>query len=323
MRKIRLILVLALATFALTATMSAATYKLESGKTVTGELIENGSDEGSALINAGEGSYERVPWGQFSQDDLKAFLEKFKGNKKLLEAVEPFIEVTAEERAARTEVPIDPPSGIVKDMQDERASPRSGVIASLFKSPVGWFLALLVLGANIYAGFEIAVFRARPKGLVAGLAAIPGVGFITNIVFLCLPTNLPGQSEEELAAAEAERLAPTATLEIPGAAAAEVAQELAAAEAAAAAPKPEVYSRGKFTFNKRFFETKFAGFFGMTRNDENKPKVFIIKSAKGEFVVQRITRLTPSDLYIQAEGVVGETSMHFSEITEVILKPHA
>jgi hypothetical protein len=61
----------------------------------------------------------------------------------------------------------------------------------------------------------------------------------------------------------------------------------------------------------------------MTRNDVNKPKVFIIKSTKGEFVVERITRLTPSDLFIQAEGVIGETSMHFSEITEVILKPHA
>jgi len=320
---IRLLIVLALVAITFTASLSAATYKLENGKTVTGELIENGSDEASALINVGDGNYERVPWGQFNQDDLKNFMEKFKSNKKLLGAVEPFIEVTAEERAARTEVRIDPLPEIVVEMQKERQEPKSGIIASFFKSPVGWLLALLVFGANIYAGFEIAVFRARPKGLVAGLAGIPGVGFITNIVFLCMPTYLPGQTEEELAAAEAERMEPTPTIEIPGAEAAQVAEEVAAAVAAAAAPKPEVYSRGKFTFNKRFFETKFAGFFGMTRNDENKPKVFIVKSTKGEFVVERITRLTPSDLYIQAEGVIGETSMHFSEITEVILKPHA
>ncbi len=322
-RKIRLILLLAWVASALTASVSAATYKLESGKTVIGEMIENGSDEASALINSGDGNYERVPWGQFGQDDLKAFMEKFKANKKLLEAIEPFIEVTLEERAARTEVRIDPPSEIVQAMQKERELPKSGVIASLFKSPVGWFLVVLIFAANVYAGFEIAVYRARSKGLVAGLAAIPGVGFITNIVFLCMPTYLPGQSDEELAAAEAQRLEPTSTFEIPGSAAEQVAQEVAASEVASAAPKAEIYSRGKFTFNKRFFETKFAGFFGMTRNDVNKAKVFIIKSTKGEFVVERITRLTPSDLFIQAEGVAGETSMHFSEITEVILKPHA
>ena len=61
----------------------------------------------------------------------------------------------------------------------------------------------------------------------------------------------------------------------------------------------------------------------MTRNDENKPKVLIVKSTKGEFVVDRITRITPGDLFIMPVGGTGEVTLHFSEITEVILKPHA
>jgi hypothetical protein len=320
---IRSILVLALVAWISAGHALAATFKLTDGRTVTGELVETGSDDSSALINAGEGRYERVPWGQFSQDDLKVFVEKYKANKKIYEAVEPFIEVTAEERAARTEVKIEPAPEVVQELQKGRLEPKGSTIASLLKSPVGLFLVVIIFAANIYAGFEIAVFRARPKALVAGLAAIPGLGFLSNIIFLSMPTQMEGQSEEDLAAAQAERLAPTPTIEIPGAAEAAAAQQQEAVQAAAEGPKAEVFSRGKFTFNKRFFETKFAGFFGMTRNDENKPKVLIVKCTKGDFVVERITRVTPGDLYIQAVGVIGETSMHFGEITEVILKPHA
>jgi hypothetical protein len=320
---IRSILVLALVVWISTGAALAAAYKLTDGRTVTGDIVETGSDDATALINAGEGRYERVPWGQFSQDDLKIFVEKYKANKKIYEAVEPFIEVTAEDRAARTEVKIEPAPEIVQRMQNERLEARGSTIASLFKSSVGWFLVVLIIAANVYAGVEIAIFRARPKVLVAALAAIPGLGFLSNIIFLSMPTYIEGQSEEDLAAAQAERLAPTPTIEIPGAAEAAAQQHAAVAQAEAQGARPEVFSRGKFTFNKRFFETKFSGFFGMVRNDENKAKVLIVKSTKGEFVVERITRITPGDLYIQATGVIGETVLHFGEITEVILKPHA
>jgi hypothetical protein len=301
----------------------AATYKLTNGQTVTGDLVEAGSDEGSALINVGDGKYERVPWGQFDQDALKSLLDRYGKNKKIADNVEPFIEVTQEERAAKTEVRIAPKSEMVIQLEEGRNEPKASIIGSLFKSSVGLFLVVLIYGANIYAGFEIGIFRARPKALVAGLAAVPVLGFLSNIVFLSMPTRIEGMSEEEIAAAEAARLEPTPTIAIPGQAEAVAEQQAAAAQAVAEGPKLEVYARGKFTFNKRFFETKFAGFFGMTRSDENKPKVLIIKSTKGEFVVERITRITPSDLFVQAAGRVGETSMHFSEIIEVVLKPHA
>jgi hypothetical protein len=302
---------------------AAATYKLTDGRTVVGELVEAGSDDASALINAGDGRYERVPWGQFSQEDLKTFLDKYKGNKKIVEAVDPFIEITQEEKAARTEVTINPIPPAVEQLQKGRLEPGGSVIASLFKSGLGIFLVLLIYGANIYAGVEIAVFRARPKGLVAGLAAIPVLGFLSNIIFLSMPTYVSSKVEDEMAAIEQARHEPTPTIAIPGQAEAAAAQEAVAAQSVAEGPKPEVYARGKFTFNKRFFETKFPNFFGMIRRDEDKSKVLLIKTGKREYSVQRITRITPSDVHITAaDGGAAEITIHFSEIQEVVLKPH-
>jgi hypothetical protein len=38
-------------------------------------------------------------------------------------------------------------------------------------------------------------------------------------------------------------------------------------------PQTEVFQRGQFTFNRRFFETKFSGFFGMMRREADKDMV--------------------------------------------------
>lgn len=323
MRKLLITLVLSALCCLLPTLAGAATFKLTDGRTITGDIVETGSNDSVALIKTGTEStdYERVPWGQFSQEDLKGFLEKYAGNKKITEAVEPFIEVSAEERAKKTEVTVKPLDPVVEQMQKGRAEPKSGVIGSLFKSGLGIFLVLLIYGANIYAGYEIAIFRAQPVALVAGLAAIPILGFISNIVFLSMPTRVEKKTEDDLAyeAAHAE----TPTIAIPGQ---EEARQEAAAQAvhaATAAPKPEVFARGQFTFNKRFFETKFASYFGVSRREEDKHKTLIFKTSKGEFIAERITRITASDIYIQAArggGASVEMALQFPEIQEVVLK---
>lgn len=316
-------LVLALALWLAPAGL-AATYKLNDGKTVSGDLIESGSNDASALINTGEGQYERVSWGQFSQDDLKTFLTKFAGNKKIVEAVEPFIEVSQEERAKKTEVTIKEPTELVQNMQKARTEPKPSVIGSLFKSGLGWFLVLIVFGANIYAGYEIAIFRAQPTALVAGLAAIPFLGVISNIVFLSLPTRVEKKTAEDLAYEE-QLAAEPQTFAVPGAA--EAAAEAAAkaeakARQEAAGPPPEVFNRGQFTFNKRFFETKFASFFGIARTEADKSRTLLFKTNKGEFIANRISRITTSDIHIQVErnGATMEVQLQFVEIQEITLR---
>jgi hypothetical protein len=314
-RKTHFILLLSL--FCLLSTVAgAATFKLNDGRAVTGEIIESGSNDATALLNV-EGKYEKVPWGQFSQEDLKAFLERYARNKKIVDAIEPFIETTQEERAQITDVPIKP-------VQRLDQPPRGSVIGSLFQSGLGLFLVLVVWAANVYAGYEISTCRAQPIALVAGLAAIPFLGIVSNIVFLALPTRVATRSEEDLAYETDEATA--AVIALPG-------QEMQpgnshaatanGAEAAAAAPRAEVFTRGQFTFNKRFFETKFPGYFGIVRREEDRLKRLIFKTSKGEFVAQRISRITPSDIHLQVErggGASVEMAFQYPEILEVTLK---
>jgi hypothetical protein len=312
-RKSHISVLLVLACVLLWNVAGASTFRLGDGRTVTGDLVETGSNDATALISVGEGKYERVPWGQFSQEDLKDFLQKYSGNKKIVEAVTPFIEVSQEERAKKTEVTIKPVERLSQP-------PKGSVIGSLFKSGVGLVLVLLIYGANIFAGYEIGIFRAQSIPLVAGLAAIPILGVVSNIVFLCLPTRIQVNPAEEAAAAAQD--APTPTIAIPGQQEAIAEQAAVAAAEVAAGPKPEVYNRRQFTFNKRFIESKFPNFFGMIRREEDRTKVLTFKTSKGEFVVHRISRITPTEVHIEVErgGAHVEVACQFPEIQEIILK---
>ena len=87
-------------------------------------------------------------------------------------------------------------------------------------------------------------------------------------------------------------------------------------------PQTQVFQRGAFTFNRRFFETKFPGFFGVIRRDAEKDMVLLVKAARGTHVGQRITRIAANDLHPQVQkGAVSEEVMiPFSEIQEIQLK---
>ena len=72
------------------------------------------NDQG-VQVKTGEGEYQRVPWASFAQEDLK----KLAQTPRLEQYVEPFIEITAEEKLQRTQVPIKPPPRL------ERPPPQS------------------------------------------------------------------------------------------------------------------------------------------------------------------------------------------------------
>ena len=75
-------------------------------------------------------------------------------------------------------------------------------------------------------------------------------------------------------------------------------------------------------FNRRFFETKFSGFFGMVRRDAEKDMIIVIKSARGEYAAERISRITANDLHAQVRKgqATEEVTIPFTEIQEVRLK---
>jgi hypothetical protein len=213
----------------------------------------------------------------------------------------------------------------------DRPPPRS-LFGAMFSSSLGFLLCFLIYAANIYAAYEVSVFRAQPRALVCGLAAIPFLGFFATAVFLALPTRMdrsaaPEVAPEVVAAAAQVYSVPGTPSATPDAAAAGPASGLRLSSAAAghstkSLPTTQVFPRGAFTFNRRFFETKFPGFFGVIRRDADKDMVLVVKSVRGEYIGQRITRIAANDVHIHVQkGPVGEEiPISFSEIQEVRLK---
>ncbi len=281
-------------------------FELTDGQTITGEIVS--WNEAGLLLNLGGGKYERFAWTRFSQATLKALSEK----PKLAPLVEPFIEIPVEARLRKTEVQIKPVERL-----DRPA--RGSLLGALFHSSVGLLGLLLIYLANLYAAYEISIIRAYPAAMVCGLAAVAPV--IAPAVFLCLPTRIvsaqewkPGQAPVHAAETTAEGAEPSQAVEA-GAAAVE-------APPAPKLPPTQVFPRGQYTFNRRFFETKFPGFFGLIRRDADKDMVLLIKSARGEFVAHRISRITGNELYLEVRkgAASSEVSVPFVEIREVQLK---
>lgn len=292
--------------------LRAETFKLNNGQTITGEALTASANDAGIQIKVDEGKYERVPWANFSQEDLKQFAQ----TKKLEPLVEPFIEVSQEQKLKKTEVNIKEPTRLERP-------PAKSLFGALFSSGLGLLIVVLLYAANLYAAYEVALFRAHPVPLVCGVAAVlPVVG---PIIFLSMRTKIqPTQASWETAEAapQAEAINPmqdTAAAEHPSA------LKLSHTEAehgAPAVPASTTFQRGQFTFNRRFFETKFPGFFAVVRRDAEKDMVLVIKAARGQFVGQRITRIAANDLHLQVtKGHASEEVMiPFVEIQEIRLQ---
>jgi hypothetical protein len=289
------------------------TYKLIDGATLEGELVA--PNDKSVVVRLLDGSYsERVNWERFSQDDLKKLLK----NPKCAKYVEPLViedepSEAEKKRAAKPALVIKP----VENRLERPAHP--ALLGGFFTSSVGWLVLLALYAANLWAAFEVAVFRAQPVGLVCGLAAVAPI--VGQIVFLSMPTRLDKAGVLERAEGAA------------GEGAAEPQQKYGAhLKIAYATPEtdvtvpgnapPAIFKRGEFMFNRRFFESRFSNFFGMIRRDKDKAAVLVIKSSRGEFLAARITRIAASDMHIEIRKGSGteEVAIPFVEIQEVQLK---
>jgi hypothetical protein len=155
---------------------------------------------------------------------------------------------------------------------------------------------------------------------VMGVAAV--LPIIGPLIFLSLPTQTETVSESELAQAEAD----PATFAVPGQPG--VTEEVSVADGspgtpAAGKPSGQVFQRGQFTFNRRFFETKFSGYFGVVRHGAEKDQTLLVKTGGGQFVVERITRISSSDVHLEIvqNGAHQEIMLPFAQIQEIQLRP--
>ena len=283
----------------------ADSFSLVDGSSVAGDIVT--FDDFGVKFRTPDGNYtDRVPWAKFSQDSLK----QLANNPKIQPLVEPFIEPPGSARPQKPEVKIHEVTRLARP-------PAQSFFGALLSSSVGLFAIFLVYAANIYSGFEIAVFRARPKALVMGVAAVlPIVG---PIIFLSLPTQIVPVSAEELAQAAAD----PATFAMPGQPVGEGGEPVAGEAADPGKPAVQVFQRGQFTFNRRFFETKFSGYFGVVRHGADKNQTLLVKTGGGQFVVERITRISANDVHLEVVqgGVLQEVMLPFAQIQEIQLQP--
>lgn len=302
----------------------AEAFKLANGQTMNGDVLPTTANDQGVQIKVGEGEYQRVPWASFSQDDLRNFAK----NQRMEPFVEPFIEVTQQERIKKTEVNIKQPPKLDRP-------PRQSLLGAMGSSKLGIFVLLLLYAATVYAGYEVAIFRAQPPALVCGLSAIPLLGVLSPIVFLSLPTRV-GKTAAEMREEEAAAQSAAEPIAQAAAAAAEVnpmqgqvehpaGLKLAHTEDGpdkARVPETVTYQRGQFTFNRRFIETKFPGFFGVVRREADRDLILSIKTSRGEFAGQRISRIAANDLHleIQRGAATEEVLIPFQEIQQIRLK---
>ena len=292
--------------------VGADTFPLTDGTSVTGDVISY-NDNGVVFRVEVDKYSDRVPWTKFSQDALKQLSK----NPKIKLLADPFVETPPVERTKKTEVKVHEVSRL-------ELPPKQSLFGALFSSSVGLVVLLLIYAANIFAGYEIAVVRSRPIALVMGVAVV--LPILGPIVFLAMPVRV----ESPKTAAPQPEAAPH-TFAVPSAA-----QPVAAGihivegswqkESPAAEPgAPQIFQRGQFTFNRRFFETKFSGFFAMIRRESEKNLMLTVKTGRALFVVERITRIATNEMHVEvAQGAAKqEVMVPFAEIVEVQLKPKA
>lgn len=291
--------------------LRADNFELNDGRTITGEILASSANEVGLQIKIGEGKYEKLTWSDFSQATLKLLAQ----NPKFLTHVEPFIEIALDERVKKTEVPIK------KDYPRLDLVPKGSLLGGLFGSSVGIFVLLLIYGANIYAGYEIAVVRAYSPPVVCGIAAV--APFVGPIIFLCLPTKMD-RAAEAVPHAPAQELATSSFAGDSRAVKHPTGMHFADETAAPAATLPEtqVFQRGQFTFNRRFIETKFGTFFGVVRRDADRDLQLLVKGSHGELNVHRISRISANDMHVEFHKgtTVSEVTVTFGEIQEIKLK---
>jgi hypothetical protein len=306
------------------AVATAGTFPLTDGTKIVG-TIDSIADKG-VVFNLESGDYSpRIEWGKFTPEALNELQAEAKTpvDKARLQ---PLIESIAQAPPKAKEItikPVEPPP-----------RPKHGVgIFGLFGSPVGWLILLALYGANLFAAYEVCIYRHHPAGTVCGLAAIPFFGVLSPIIYGAMPTRIPPPEEPVATAAQVEEAAVAAAAEAQAASGApppsRASKPLGSTSAPAAAPapapvlpEPVVFLRSEFSFNRRFFETKFSGFFRVIPTEKEKDLVLVIKASRGEFVGTRVARITPNELYLQVttNGVSAEEMIPFAEINEAQIR---
>jgi hypothetical protein len=312
MRLLRLLFVLCLSLWVCATAVLGDEFKLNNGDILRGQAVSFNDDGLVVRLDIG-GHSPRISWSKITQETLQQLAK----NPQAVKFVEPFIEVppvSRDKEQKKKEIVVKAPP-----RAEQVAKP--GIIAFI-ATPAGLAVALVLLLANVFAGYQIARYRRRPPAMVCALSAIFPV-FAPAIV-LSMPTAqyepvepAAGEGAEGTLAAGKSTTGPLA--KVPGMASGlSIAQHVEKAGGTAAG-QPQSFKRGEYTFNRRFIETKFPGFFRIVPSEAEKDLVLAVRTAKDEFVAKRVTRISSNEMHILLlRG--SEMSVEFAAITELQIR---
>ncbi len=299
--------------------LQATDYKLVDGTVLSGERVVSASDAGVVLALADGNISNRTAWNKFSQEALKKFDAEFVTNTRVtaqtkfliksLIRVEPLPNPGA---TNEMELPLPvvpevikaprPPLTKVEGFERPLADPS---FFAAMSSSIGVLAVLIVLAANFFAAFEIAIYKHRPLALVMGVSVVPIIG---PLVFLCMPAAKEGSSKSVPTAEEPLR-------EVGG-------QKQAVATAAPENPDSVFYRPGEVTINKRFIETKLTGFMKMVPTGDYKNLWLAVRTADGEFWTQNITKISQESMTVKTpvENVWDHREVSYFQIQELEIR---
>lgn len=282
----------------LASVAGAETFLLTDGAAISGEIVK--FDDGGLMVKTTGETYTNIAWGRISQETLKAV----SANPKIKPLADPFLEPEPAHRAQqKEEIKINDVNRLER--------PEPSLFGGLFKSSLGLFLLLVIYGANLFAAYEISIVKARSAAQVMGVAAVLPV--IGPVIFLVMKMNMPepvNVEEEALAAEVAAAQRPAEQIQI---------EEASWKPQAEKKPEAQVFARGKFTFNKRFLETRFGDFTGAAAGPLAQKFTLEVKTIKGSFAIERIAQIGQNEMIL--ETAAGQMIVPLADLQEVKLNP--
>ena len=295
-----------------------------------GDIIEGtvaDVDQNGIVVRRDIGGFaQRANWMQLTQKSLKKIRRLGQVDPKRYRGAaayaEPFIEPD-ESEMERNLLP-GPVKGLVPPALPSSVEVSSKVAA--FGSVGGLGLLVAIALASMMAGLGVAAFRESNAILAAGVSLfLPVIGPILFLVKPKVEYEDEYDEDEEYEYEEAEAPAGATMTDTGGGAVAGMIPKAKKMSFAQAGPrkaglKPQSWTRGDTQFDRSFFQNNFPNYFKTVLGATERGLVLALKTGKREYVGQRITRISGTDVHMELLNG-KEQKISFSEIGTVDLRP--
>jgi len=310
--------------------LAGAGISLTNGDILNGEVAD--VDQNGIVVRVKIGGFaRRANWMQLTQESLKKIKRLGETDPKRYgvrikgqwvgadQFAEPFIE--PDESEMERNLPPGPVRGLVEPEVPSSVQVTSKMAAYGSGGGIGLLVAIAI--GSMVAGLGVAAFRESNALLAAGVSLVlPVVG---PILILVKPkVEYEDDEEDEYEYEEAEAPEGATMTDTGGGAVAGMLPEAKKMSFAQAGPKqsglkPQTWTRGDTRFDRSFFQNNFPNYFKVVLGAAERDMVLAIKTGKREYVGQRITRISGTDIHMELLNG-KEQKISFSEIGTVDLR---